>query len=144
MKKVVTPPNFVKPPQRARKGFCYMNAFRFISVNPGWVLVHGICVGTGGSIENREFGHAWAEKLTRTKFGKHWISQWWVYDTKAKQVYIRELYYLTGQIKFTKRYSLKAILKNMEQHRTYGPWHQKIYDSFHGGKRIPLNQGKKK
>lgn len=144
MKKVATPPNFVKPPQRARIGFCYMNAFRFILVNPEWVLVHGICVGTGGKAHNKEFGHAWAEKLTRIKVGKHWISQWWVYDSKAKQLHIRELYYLVGQVKFTKRYSLKSIKTQVEKHGTYGPWNQKIYDSFHVGKRIPLNQGKKK
>lgn len=144
MKRTITPPTFNKPSQRARVGYCYANAFRFFVANPTWVLVHGICVGTGGNTQGKEFGHAWVEKLTRIKVGKHWVPQWWVYDSKTKEVYIRELYYLTGQVKFTKRYSAKSILKNMELHRTYGPWNQKIFDSYHGGKRIPLNKGVKK
>ena len=104
---------------KAKRGFCYENAFRFIMDNPDWILVHGIVIGSGPTNLGKEMGHAWAENETDC------------YDPYTDIIILPELFYHFGQVKYVVKYTFKEALSLANKHKTYGAWDSKINKTLH-------------
>lgn len=118
-----------------RRYECYKNAYLFASTNPGWIIAHGICIGTGRFNRGKKIGHAWNEKreLLGTLEGIA-VFQTICHDPYSGVETIQELFYLAGQISLVKRYTLSEAYEKMRETKNYGPWHETIKRAGHKGK----------
>lgn len=101
-------------------GDCYKNSFDYVTKNRGWVLVHGIPLGTGGSAEGLRYGHAWVE------------CDGVVYDPTVDVVLPKIIYYALGNIEYAVEYTVQQALDKVLEWEHYGPWDEVVCKAFHG------------
>jgi len=117
-KKIETLVGVKKRHYRNLTGRCYEIAFRFVSDNEGWALIHGtldIADALGRDDEKyRHYKHAWAEKGC------------YVYDPSHNYFYLKKEFERDFNAKPIKSYSLREARSTMinagKTH--YGPWHE--------------------
>jgi hypothetical protein len=112
-------------PFKGRPGDCFTNAVKFIKLNPGWVMVHGIPLGQG-PIDGIRYGHAWCE-IDHPMFG----TLLWDPSNPDATLAPAALYYFYGQIEYRIRYTLAEAKALALRHGHMGPWDETILKS-HG------------
>lgn len=113
----------IRPLLGAEIDECYYNAFSFACHNRDWTLVHGIPTGTGESIKGLQYGHAWCEmEVDGIPF---------VYDPSYSELIPAPVYYATGRIEYTVRYSIMDAVEQMLIHETFGQWDPVIAAAMH-------------
>ena len=107
------------------KGNCYKVAGERVLVGSSdLVLVHGIVVGSGGSVKGKRYGHAWVEYM-------HPDAPIWVVEDNSNgnsTVLPRDYYYQIAQHDPSdqERYSESQAREMVFKHRTWGPWDKRL------------------
>jgi hypothetical protein len=100
-------------------GDCYVNAFDYVLENPEWLLVHGVCICTGGPNVGKEFGHAWCEKGDV------------VFDAASGKEIPKVLYYAFGNVGYTVTYTKEQARKKAVTTGIYGAWDETVLEALH-------------
>ena len=108
-------------PKLKRGGECWSTALKEMLKpgGPNYTLVHGIPLGRSGEAEGLNYPHAWLETASHV-----WDSS--LFERGVNPWVDKHLYYLLGNIKWSKRYTLTEARRMMLRKDTYGPWHKKL------------------
>lgn len=107
-----------------QKHNCYQNALEHVVENRDWMLVHGVCLGTGEQNLGQAFGHAWLEKELVPGLMM-------CYDPTHSMMVSAKTYYAAGMIGYTVRYSVQEAGRLYLRHNHFGPWDAKISEAAH-------------
>lgn len=97
-----------------RAGNCYENSYKALEDMGqfGFVLCHGVCLGWGGEIKGKRYGHAWIENENCViDNGRAWS---------------KGLYYSLVDPQHVKRFTLREMYKEALEHEHFGPWNLAI------------------